>query len=108
MGISRWMGESSPMDKHQGALRGSPFPLAGTLFVMAFSLAAGLLLPISKAAAQEAAPAASSESQVKLVQPAGPGQATPPITITLQDALDRARKNDPTFLGAVLRREKRA
>jgi outer membrane protein len=102
MSISRWMKESSPMDKYKGALRGSPIPLAGILFVVVFSLAVGLIFPISKASAQESAPAASGESQVKLMQPAGPGQATAPITITLQDALDRARKNDPTFLAAVL------
>jgi outer membrane protein len=90
------------MEKNKGALRGSSFTLTGTLIVTAFSLAAGLLLPVSKAAAQEAAPMASADSQVKLMQPTGPGQATPPITITLQDALERARKNDPTFLAAVL------
>jgi len=41
------------------------------------------------------------DSTVQLVQPSGPGDATPPITITLQDALERARKNDPQFLAAV-------
>ncbi len=101
MRISRWMGESSPMDKHNSALRGSPIARAGTLFLAAFSLAAGLVLPISKASAQEAAGAASGESQVKLMQPAEPGQAPAPITITLQDALDRARKLDPVLLGAI-------
>ena len=38
-----------------------------------------------------------SEPDVQLVQPSGPGQATPPTTVTLQDALERARKLDPTL-----------
>src|ERR1039458_10742928 len=95
MGNSRGMGESSPRDKQRGVLRGSPFTLAGTLFVLAFSFAFGLIVPISKAAAQEAAPATSGESEVKLLQAKGPGQAAAPITVTLQDALERARKLDP-------------
>ena len=35
------------------------------------------------------------------MQPPGPGQSTPSITVTLQDALERARKNDPLFLSAI-------
>ena len=101
MGNSRGMGESSSMDKQRGALRGSPFTLAGTLFILAFSFAFGIIVPISKAAAQEAAPAASGESDVKLLQPKGPGQAAAPITVTLQDALERARKLDPVLMGAI-------
>jgi outer membrane protein TolC len=38
---------------------------------------------------------------VQLVQPGGPGQATPPVTITLQDAISRARKIDAQYLGVV-------
>jgi outer membrane protein len=102
MSISRWMGEGSPMDKWKGALRGSPIPLTGSFFVVAIFLAAGLAFPVSIASAQEAAPAIPSDSQVKILQPGGSAQATPPITITLQDAIDRARKNDPTFLAATL------
>jgi outer membrane protein TolC len=90
------------MDKHLGALLGSPFTLTRTFFVLAFSLTVGLILPMPKAAAQETAPAASGESQVKLVQPPGSAQAGAPIGITLKDAIDRARKNDPTFLAATL------
>jgi outer membrane protein TolC len=58
-------------------------------------------LPNSKAAAQETSPAPSGESDIQLLQPQGPGQATPPTTVTLQDALERARKLDPTLLGSV-------
>ena len=38
---------------------------------------------------------------MQLLNPSGPGQAPPPTTITLQDALERARKLDPTLLGAI-------
>jgi outer membrane protein TolC len=69
--------------------------------VIALGLAVAVVLPISRAAAQATSPAPSGVSDVQLLQPSGPGQATPPTTITLQDALERARKLDPTFLGAV-------
>jgi outer membrane protein TolC len=71
------------------------------LTVIALGLTVSLILPISKAAAQAESPAPNGESDVKLLQPTGPGQATPPTTVTLQDALERARKLDPTLLGAV-------
>jgi outer membrane protein TolC len=45
------------------------------------------------------APSGSQEASVQLVQPSG--QSTPPATITLQDALERARKSDAQFLAAV-------
>jgi outer membrane protein TolC len=57
---------------------------------------------------QTAAPQANQqqpsqpEPQVQLVQPTGPNQATPPITITLQDAIERARKYDAQFQGVLL------
>jgi outer membrane protein TolC len=38
-----------------------------------------------------------AEPQVQLVQPPGPNQATPPVTITLHDALARAQKYDAQF-----------
>jgi outer membrane protein TolC len=70
-------------------------------------LAIGMLLaftiPHSQAFAQMASPAGTSEPIVQLVQPPpGPGQAAPPITMTLRDALERARKNDPQLLAAQL------
>jgi outer membrane protein TolC len=69
--------------------------------VIALGLAVSVIFPISKAAAQAESPAPSGESDVKLLQPTGPGQTAPPTTVTLQDALERARKLDPTLLGAV-------
>src|SRR5579862_456447 len=68
--------------------------------VLALGLAIALTFPITRAAAQATSPAPSAGSDVQLLQPTGPGQATPPVTVTLQDALERARKLDPTFLGA--------
>jgi outer membrane protein TolC len=75
---------------------------AGRFAILAagLTLAFGVRLP--QAAAQAAAPSSGAESSVKLLQPPAQGQSTPPITVTLQDALARARKNDPQFLGAVL------
>jgi outer membrane protein TolC len=63
-------------------------------------LAVSLILPVSRAAAQGEAPAAGGDSEVKLLQPKGPDQATPPLTVTFQDAMERARKLDPTLVGA--------
>jgi outer membrane protein TolC len=68
---------------------------------IAVGLAVAAILPVSRAAAQATPPAPGGESDVQLLQPSGPGQAAPPTTITLQDALERARKLDPTLLGAV-------
>ncbi len=69
--------------------------------VIALGLAVLAILPVSKAVAQAESPAPGGETDVKLLQPSGPGQTTPPITVTLQDALERARKLDPTLLNAV-------
>lgn len=69
--------------------------------VLALGLTVAIAVPASKSAAQESAPAPAAASDVQLLQPKGPDQATPPSTVTLQDALERARKLDPTLLGAV-------
>jgi outer membrane protein TolC len=76
-------------------------------FVRRFTMgAAGLILLYSllppQVAAQEKALSKDTESSVQLLQPPTQGQPTPPITITLQDALERARKNDPGYLSSVL------
>ncbi len=72
----------------------------GRFSVIALGLAAALVLPISRVAAQATSPESGGESEVQLLKPSGPGQAAPPTTVTLQDALERARKLDPTLLGA--------
>src|SRR5579864_6060219 len=43
----------------------------------------------------------SSDTPDSRVQNSAPSQSTAPITITLQDALERARKNDAQFLAAI-------
>lgn len=43
----------------------------------------------------------TAEAQLQLLQPPGANNATPPLTITLQDAIERARKSDAQFLAAV-------
>jgi outer membrane protein TolC len=63
-------------------------------------MTAGLTVNPNSSGAQTAPVPSHEESSVQLVQPFGPGDTTPPITITLQDALERARKNDPQFLAA--------
>ncbi len=76
-------------------------PFASRLEILVFCMALALILPFSKASAQASAPAGTVESEVQITQPPAQGQAEPPITVTLQDALTRARKLDPTFLGAL-------
>lgn len=44
---------------------------------------------------------AQEQSQVQLLQPPGPNQGAAPVTITLQDALERARKYDAQFQSAL-------
>ena len=63
--------------------------------------ALAVLVPFCVTFAQSNPPTATAESSVQLVEPPGAGQSGPPVTITLQDAIDRARKNDSTFLAAV-------
>jgi outer membrane protein TolC len=52
------------------------------------------------AAAQTTAPSGSQESPAHLEQPPA-GPTAPPLTITLQDALERAQKNSAEFLSVV-------
>jgi len=86
---------SAGLGKHPAlaTARGStPQPVA------VLALAVALCLLMGQAAAQTANPA-EAEKPVQLQQL--PGPASPPLTITLQDALDRARKNDAHFLASV-------
>ena len=69
------------------------------LLALGFVVVLGSLLP--RAAAQTAPPPAAQEPAIQLMQPPGPAQTAPPVTITLQDALQRAQKNDADFLSAV-------
>jgi len=62
-------------------------------------LATGILAVTSVASAQTAAPPAAVDVPVQLVTPSGSN--APPATITLKDAVDRARRNDAQTLSAI-------
>ena len=70
--------------------------------ILGLGLIVALSLPLSHAAAQDTPAPGQSESHVQLIQPPGAPAGAPSITITLKDAFDLARKNDPLFLGATL------
>jgi outer membrane protein TolC len=85
----------------QDARSMNSFPSITRFFAMALGLAVAMALPMSRAAAQATSPAPKEESsEVQFVRPPNQGQATP-VTVTLQDALERARKLDPTLIGAM-------
>lgn len=69
--------------------------------VLALGLAVAASFPTLNASAQETSQPAGAESDVQLLQAKGADQTAPPTTVTLKDALERARKLDPTLLGAV-------
>lgn len=76
------------------------FTRVKSVAVLAMGLGMALLFPNSRAAAQEqTAPPATAQAEVQFLK--APGQATTPTTVTFQDALERARKLDPTLVGAV-------
>jgi len=98
------MGNSSWFEGYE--LSGRACEKVGFFFSRSTILTAGLtlvfgVLPL-KLAAQDNTPSKGTGSSVQLMQPPAQGQSTPPITVTLQDALERARKNDPAYLSAVL------
>jgi len=90
MSADRWPTERSANRKCELVRRFS---------ILALVIATGLTLLLPSARAQETtAPPSGEPSEVQLLRP---NQAGPPTTVTLQDALERARKLDVTFLGAV-------
>jgi outer membrane protein TolC len=73
----------------------------GRLVALALRLTIAVILTASWASAQATPPAPAGESsEVQFIQPPNQGQSTP-ATITLQDALERARKLDLTLVSAV-------
>src|SRR3981189_796543 len=97
MGNSSWFDGSGLSDCAR--VKRGLFVNSFTILTVGLTLAFGVL-PL-KVAAQAAAPSTGAESSVQLKQPLVSGQSTPSITVTLQDALERARKNDPLFLSAI-------
>jgi len=98
------MGNSSWFEGYELSSRGCEkvgfFFSRSTILTVGLTLVFGVL-PL-KLAAQDNTPSKGTGSSVQLMQPPAQGQSTPPITVTLQDALERARKNDPAYLSAVL------
>ena len=75
--------------------------LDGFATLVAFgALLSGLSLPVPTLA-QNADSHGPGEPALQLALPVEPGQASPHLTITLQDALDRAEKNDAQYSAAV-------
>jgi len=72
------------------------FTLLATVLMMASGLA------ISGALAQTTTSGGEQASSVQMVYPGTAGQPSPPAVVTLQDALERASKNDSQFLAASL------
>src|ERR1700687_6154274 len=97
MGNSSWI-EGCGVSGYARASAGT-FVNRLTILTVGLTLVLGVL-PL-QLAGQATAPSTTVESPVQLMQPSGPGQSTPSITVTLQDALERARKNDPLFLSAI-------
>ncbi len=90
------------MNTKAGARCGRPFTRCGNLLALGLCLAAGLWLAAPNAAAQESGTNGAGESQIKLAQPPGATEGGTPLKLTFKDALELARKNDPTFLAAQL------
>lgn len=55
----------------------------------------------AQAAGPQTEQSAPVQPLVQLAEPSEAGQTGPPLTITFQDALDRARKNSPEYFSAV-------
>lgn len=70
-------------------------------FLLSAALAIVAVIPVTNLGAQEANPAQTGklEPEAQFIRPPQ-SQTAPPITITFQDALERARKLDPTLIGA--------
>jgi len=68
----------------------------------ALAVLAAVLMPCaSNTPAQNEPGLEGAGDSTPLAQPPGQGQSAPPILVTLQDALERARKNDAQYLAAV-------
>jgi outer membrane protein TolC len=66
----------------------------------ALLLTLAILPQLGRAQEVPRSPEGKSDATLKLMQPSAPDGTTPPVTITLSDAIERARKNDTQFLAA--------
>jgi len=99
MGNSFWLDGSALANRSRGGRPVNRFFFARSAAAIVCSIVL-LSCGVSRAAAQAGGSAPPAEASVQLVQPSGEGQAVPPVTVTLKDALERARKIDPAGASA--------
>ena len=90
--------------QREGRQSGKAAAIFGPLIVLVACVALALAVaPRSRAQTTAALvqDQPATEKPVQLVQPQGPDQATPPVAITLGDAIERARKVDAQFQSAL-------
>jgi len=90
-------------DGRRYSRRGGSFLSMKQFSILGLGLAVAMTIPVPRAAAQDAPAAAKqeTENEVKYIQAPGAATAGAPVSITLQDAMQRARKLDPTLVGAM-------
>ena len=94
------LGHSRPIE-FPGSVKDARCPSrGGHCLAIGVSLIAGLMIATCPAVAQTTNANGSGEIEVQLARPSGPEQSGAPITVTLKDALDRARKLDPQLAAA--------
>lgn len=111
-----WGGPLNPAGlKPHPSVRRKLATVAGAVLACGFLATVGLLAQTARPAdgvagsadfshSRDQQPTASTEPaepQVQLAEPGGAAQTGPPLTLTLQDALERARQNDAGYLSAV-------
>ena len=95
LSVRRWLRNIDSLPQNSERRFARRFICASSMLSAAFGL-----LPFW-ASAQSTAPTEEMGAALQLAQPKGADQATPPVTITLKDALGLAHKNDVQFLAAV-------
>ena len=99
-----WLREAATGPEFAKVALGLALVLGGSLVLPAPNLAAqdlGRTDASTPASVQQGDQPAPAQPLVQLAEPGDGGQTGPPLTITWQDALDRARKNSPDYLSAV-------
>jgi outer membrane protein TolC len=104
MNWSGWPSEHPPLCRHSSRKPAALRSILASLLAAACmpQARAQTTLRLAQSHLTEAPPQPQGqEPQVQLVEPPGPNQTTPPSTITLQDAIERARKYNASFQGAL-------
>ena len=93
-----WLGRSGSRSGGGWRERICAFAVRATLAIVGLAVASGAAG--RNASAQSSAPPLPEPGQVQLVQPPSNSQGSAPVTVTLKDALDRARKLDLGIVSA--------